>query len=73
MRGRRAAGFVLAVITLAQPARAQHPVAGPDSLHPRIKYADSLVSLNHECMVSKRRLSDRIRPVYVNGRPVGFC
>ena len=54
-------------------ARTQHLVAGPDSLHRRLKFADSLVSANDRCMVSQKRLNPRVRPVYVNGVPMGFC
>jgi hypothetical protein len=55
------------------PGRGQRWVPGPDPAHPRVKYADSLVSLNDQCLVRGGRLSPRIRPVYVNGLPVGFC
>jgi len=54
-------------------SRVQHFVAGPDSLHPRLKFADSLVSVNHRCVVSGSKLNPKVRPVYVNGVPIGFC
>ena len=63
----------LALSLTAAPAAAQRYVATADSLHPRIKYADSLVSANDRCMVAQNKLNPRVRPVYVNGVPMGFC
>jgi len=63
----------VAALALAAPARAQRYVAGPDSLHPRIRYADSLECPNDRCIVSRKKLNPRVRPVYVNGVPIGFC
>ena len=54
-------------------AWAQHHVPGSDPEHPRIQYADSLVSLNDRCIVRQNKLSTSIPPVYVNGMPIGFC
>lgn len=65
------AGAVCAIS--APPAAAQRYVATSDSLHPRIKYADSLTSANDRCMVALGKLNLRVRPVYVNGVPMGFC
>lgn len=64
-----AAGFFLA----PTPGVAQRYVATPDTAHPRIKYADSLLSANERCMVAQQKLNLRVRPVYVNGVPMGFC
>lgn len=59
---------------LAAPSGdAQRPVTTADPAHPKLKYADSLVSLNDRCMVRKNKLNPRVRPVYVNRQPVGFC
>ena len=55
------------------PGAAQRFVATADSLYPRIKYADSLVSANERCMVAQQKLNLRVRPIYVNGLPMGFC
>ncbi|MGE5176960.1 MAG: hypothetical protein ACM3JJ_11360 [Hyphomicrobiales bacterium] len=41
--------------------------------HPRVEYRDSLISINDFCPVRKARLDPDRDPVYVNGRPVGFC
>jgi tetratricopeptide (TPR) repeat protein len=63
-----------AFITLTPaPGAAQRYVATADTLHPRIKYADSLVSANERCMVAQQKLNRRVRPIYVNGIPMGFC
>jgi len=44
-----------------------------DSL-PRVRYFETnLVSLNDRCAVRKVKLNTKMPPVYVNGRPVGFC
>jgi len=40
---------------------------------PRLEYADEQVSVNDRCPVRKVKLNLRVAPVYVNGRPVGFC
>jgi YHS domain-containing protein len=52
---------------------AQRVVPTRDKAHWRIKYADSLVSINDRCAVKEGALSAAIRPVYVNRQPVGFC
>jgi hypothetical protein len=58
---------------IAPPATAQTfvPTADPD--HPKVMYADSLISLNDRCVVRGGTLNPNYLPVYVNGRPVGFC
>lgn len=52
---------------------AQRPVPGQQPGFPRHQYADSLISLNDRCMVRGSPLNARVRPVYVNGQPLGFC
>ena len=64
---------LLAALAWVGAASAQRYVAQPDTAHPRLKFADSLVSLNDRCAVAKNKLNRRVRPVYVNGKPVGFC
>ena len=56
-----------------QEAAAQRYVPGADPKRPRLKFADSLVSANDRCMVSQAKLNPKVRPVYVNGVPMGFC
>jgi hypothetical protein len=41
--------------------------------YPHLKYADGQVSLNDKCMIRLNKLSPKMPPIYVNGRPVGFC
>jgi hypothetical protein len=70
------AAIVLAgtlVLVGAPRIDAQRRVQAADPDHPKLKYADSLVSLNDRCMVRKNKLNPRVRPVYVNRQPVGFC
>ena len=40
---------------------------------PHLRYMDGQQSLNDRCMVRQVKLNPRIAPVYVNGKPVGFC
>ncbi len=54
-------------------AAAQTFVPQSDAEKPRVQYTDSLVSLNDQCAVAKRKLSLSVSPVYVNGQPVAFC
>ena len=48
-------------------------IAGTHPDRPRIMYRDSLTSINDICPVRKARLDPDRKPVYVNGKPVGFC
>ena len=79
VRGRRgllgAAGLLALAAGVARPpaGSAQRLVPTADPEHPRIKYADSLLSVNDRCAVRKNKLNTKVRPVYVNGQPVGFC
>ena len=63
----------LAALPAGRPARAQRYVPGESREFPRVKYADSLVSVNDRCIVKKTKLNPAVRPVYVNWRPIGFC
>jgi len=58
---------------LTRAGLAQRYLPGKDPLLPRIRYADSLDSPNDRCIVAGNRLNLKIRPVYVNGTPIGFC
>ena len=69
----RSLSWVMLAGLAATAAMAQRFVPTADPKYPRLKYADSLVSLNDRCAVRKYKLSARVRPVYVNGEPVGFC
>lgn len=74
-RAFRTAVFLLAGAALfaAVPAGSQRYVPTADPEHPRLKYADSLVSLNDRCMVRMVKMNPKVRPVYVSRMPVGFC
>jgi hypothetical protein len=74
MRRGRLILLVGATVALAAAsAAAQRFVPTADPAHPRLKFADSLESLNDRCMVRGSRLNARIAPQYVNGQPLGFC
>lgn len=45
----------------------------PEAEFPRIRFADGQVSLNDRCPVRKVKLNRRMPPIYVNGKPIGFC
>ncbi len=40
---------------------------------PRLRYADGQVSVNDRCIIRQGKLNPRMPPIYVNGRPIGFC
>ncbi len=67
------AGLVVALVFAPQGARSQRRVPTADPEHPRIRYADSLESVNDRCIVRMNKLNPKMRPVYVNRLPVGFC
>ena len=67
------AATVLAAALLGRPGSAQVYVPTADLEHPKIRYADSTLSLNDRCPVRTGKLSTTYKPVYVNGKPIGFC
>jgi hypothetical protein len=69
----RAAAVALALCGLAVAARAQVPPPAPGPAFTRLKYADSLSSVNDRCVITHNRLNPVMHPLYVNGQPVGFC
>jgi hypothetical protein len=40
---------------------------------PHLLYADGSRTLNDRCMVRSVKLNPKIRAIYVNGHPIGFC
>ena len=66
-------GVGLIVISFGAFASAQVVVPTKDPERPRIRYADSLVSLNDACIVRGGTLNPAFRAEYVNGQPIGFC
>jgi hypothetical protein len=67
------AASIAAAAFWSAPAPAQTYVPQPDLAHPKIQYADSTVSMNDHCPVRHGKLNTGYKPVYVNGRPIGFC
>ncbi len=48
-------------------------VADDPETFPRVQFQNGSVSRNDRCPVRKNKLSRGFDPLYVNGRPVGFC
>jgi hypothetical protein len=69
------AAACLAVLVLGAPGavRAQPMAPVPGPAFQRLKYSDSLSSVNDRCVVTHNKLNPAIHPLYVNGQPVGFC
>jgi hypothetical protein len=67
------AAAIGAALALPYDGEAQRRVPTADPEHPRLRFVDSLTSLNDRCMVRKAKLNPKMRPVYVNQQPVGFC
>ena len=40
---------------------------------PKLVFTDGSLSLNDKCPVRKVKLNRRLAPLFVNGRPIGFC
>ncbi len=66
-----ASSLLLAGLVAAAAAQVYVQSSHPD--FPRVLYADTLVSANDRCIVAREKLNRRVRPVYVNGAPIGFC
>ena len=51
------------------------PAMYPDTTleFPSLRYTDGSPSLNDRCPVRKAKLNRRLEPLFVNGRPIGFC
>ena len=75
MRGRLGIACAVALALALSPGdgAGQRLVPTRDKAHWKIKYPDSLVSINDRCAVKGTGLALGIRPVYVNKVPVGFC
>lgn len=66
-------GVFAGALMVGGAASGQEYVPTADLEHPKIRYADSLASLNDRCPVREGKLSPNYLPVYVNGQPIGFC
>lgn len=70
MRAAILALLLVAGMTTGMPLPEKVPVPGGDTY--RLRFGTEL-SLNDRCPVRKAALNPRMRPVWVNGRPIGFC
>jgi hypothetical protein len=71
--GSIALGALAFALLSAHTAHAQRYVPATDPKLPKLKYADSLTSVNDRCVVTHNKLNPQIDPIYINGVPVGFC
>jgi hypothetical protein len=46
---------------------------GENDSFPRMRYASGAITLNDRCPVRRDKLNPNLRPIFVNGQPVGFC
>lgn len=46
---------------------------GENDSFPRMRYASGAVTINDRCPVRRDKLNPNLRPIFVNGQPVGFC
>ena len=56
--------------TADMPPAEKVPVPGSERY--RLRFGQEL-SLNDQCPVAMRPLNPRMRPTWVNGKPIGFC
>jgi hypothetical protein len=71
----RALAIVIAALALGTVVAGGQQLLLPakEKGFPQIQFADSLISPNNHCPVTGHRLNTQVRPVYVNGVPIGFC
>jgi len=68
-----AAALFAALAPAAEPpAPSSESPSAEDRYHP-LQLADGQETVNDRCPVRKRRLNAKLEPLWVNGRPVGFC
>jgi hypothetical protein len=49
-------------------------VLSENPVQPRVRYLDGQTSANDSCPILRgNKLSRKVPPMYVNGRPIGFC
>ena len=46
---------------------------GENDSFPELRYSSGTVTLNDRCPVRRSKLNPDLRPLFVNGQPVGFC
>ena len=59
--------------TAPMPALGVAHFENPAEEKPRIRWGDDPLSLNDRCIVRKVKLNLRMPPIFVNGKPIGFC
>lgn len=73
------AALILSACARREPTRLLPPdmlgsyVPGDVDSFPRVEYPGIGVTLNDRCMVRQSKLNPKMRPMYVNNRPIGFC
>ena len=85
MKAHRSLDALVAIVALSCSKKSESPaesvayiaygeyVESTDSF-PQIRYFEGgLVSPNDRCAVRKVKMNTKMPPVYVNGRPIGFC
>ncbi len=69
-----AIGLAVLAMALSVGGCAARTAPDPEASLSALWYADGeLESRNDRCPVRHSRLNPAIEPVYVNGRPIGFC
>lgn len=63
--------IIVSTMAVSADAQVKIPVEGTNRW--RVQYADSTISLNDICPIAIKTLGTGKMPLYVNGRPVGFC
>jgi YHS domain-containing protein len=48
-------------------------LADPEAEFSPLQYADGTFTLNDRCPISRDKLNPKVRPLFVNQEPVGFC
>lgn len=38
-----------------------------------LRYASGELSINDRCPIRRNKLNPKVRPLFVNGKPMGFC
>ena len=69
-----AAGLLFSLLSSGSEGAVQGvrvPIEGSEFY--RLRYSDELISANDRCPVRKTRLGERMPPVLVNGKAIGFC
>jgi hypothetical protein len=67
-------GLLLLIGACVSRGDGTYALYGPTEESVRLRYRDGQVSRNDACAIKlSNALNPRVRPLYVNGSPVGFC